>query len=116
MAGSAGGVGLNTHRFDEYLVLMKFSILESFGIWDAGNDASQYLYIQISLSTPNTTEIKVRAEDGGKEAGGRGATVIGEWKGCQGKRGWGDTYLLDGCPIGASSESVRLSRHLNPQT
>lgn len=35
--GSSGMVGARTHRFEEYLVLMKFSIFESDGICDGGN-------------------------------------------------------------------------------
>jgi len=92
---------------------MKFSILESFGIWDAGKDASQYLHRQVSLSTPNTIKLKGRAADGGYETGEEVRFREGEWEWCQGR---GDTCLLYDCPIGASSVSVRLSKHLNPQT
>jgi len=41
--GSCGGTGDRTQRFEEYFVRMKFSILESEGMCDGGNDASQYL-------------------------------------------------------------------------
>ena len=49
MEGSVGGEGERTHLFEEYLVLIKFSILESEGMWEGGNDASQYL----PVNTPN---------------------------------------------------------------
>jgi hypothetical protein len=43
MLGSWGGMGDRTQRFEEYFVRMKFSILESEGMWEGGRDASQYL-------------------------------------------------------------------------
>jgi len=43
MLGSWGGMGDRTQRFEEYFVRMKFSILESEGMWEGGKDASQYL-------------------------------------------------------------------------
>jgi hypothetical protein len=45
--GSSGGEEDNTHRLEEYFVLMKFSIFESEGICDAGKEASQYLQISV---------------------------------------------------------------------
>lgn len=45
--GSSGGEEDNTHRLEEYFVLMKFSIFDSEGICDAGKEASQYLQINV---------------------------------------------------------------------
>jgi len=49
LEGSGGGVGERTHLLEEYFVRIKFSIFESEGTWEGGNDASQYL-----PSTPNS--------------------------------------------------------------
>ena len=46
--GSRGGVGARIQRFEEYLVRIKFSILESEGTCPGGNDASQYLLVNNS--------------------------------------------------------------------
>lgn len=53
MEGSVGGVGDRTHLFEEYFVRIKFSILESEGICDDGNEASQYLPVSLRPKIPN---------------------------------------------------------------
>ena len=74
MEGSCGGVGDRTHLLEEYFVRMKFSILESLGIWDGGKDASQYLPLvsladtQTQTQTPETPKF-IRARYTRKRSG-----------------------------------------------